>query len=186
MKIKKINALLSLLTTLALLVHIGYQSYAYLTMYYNPQLKTLTALPFIVLTCVHAILGMSLVFLLGDGTRLNLYAKINIRTILQRLSAALIFPLLILHLNTYSLLKSTSTDGQWFPFVLLLICQTLFYGVAITHAAVSFSRALITLGWLTTKRRQKKVDLVSYILWAVVFAVAIYAVVSCEISMFVH
>ena len=52
--------------------------------------------------------GMLTVFLQADGTRLDLYPKQNLRTILQRASAALILPLLILHINTYDLLASTA------------------------------------------------------------------------------
>lgn len=67
MALKKWNAFLSLLTFLAMLLHMGYNDYAYLTFYYNPVLKTATSVPFMVCTCLHAILGMLAVFLLGTG-----------------------------------------------------------------------------------------------------------------------
>lgn len=184
MKLKKVNAATALLSMLLLFLHIGYSSYAYLTFYYNPQMKMLTAYPFMVFTCFHAVCGMSSVFMQGDGTRLDLYPKQNFRTILQRLSAAFIFPLLLLHLNTYNLLKSTSENQQMLFFFLLIIVQILFYAVAITHTATSFTRALITLGLLASRERQKALDRVIYIFCAAVFIVAVYAVVKGEVSMF--
>ena len=63
MKLKKLNAVLALLSTIAMIFHIGYNIFAYLTMYYNPTLKLVSAVPFIVITCIHAVLGMCLVFL---------------------------------------------------------------------------------------------------------------------------
>ncbi len=186
MKLKKINAVLSLLTTLALLVHIGYTVFAYLTFYYNPSLKQFTSLPFMVLCCLHAVCGMCAVFLQGDGTRLDLYPRRNLGTLIQRVSAALIFPLLLLHLNTFNLLRSSAEGGSWFFFALLLASQPLFYAVALSHAAVSLSKALITLGGLASPEKRKVIDRTAYILFAAVFALAAYAVLKGEIAMFVH
>ena len=55
MLLKKTNAALGLLSIVAMLVHIGYTVFAYLAFYYNPTLKLLTAIPFMVLACLHAI-----------------------------------------------------------------------------------------------------------------------------------
>ena len=186
MKIKKLNAALSLLTVLALLVHVGYTVYAYLAFYYNPTLKLLTAIPFMVLACLHAVLGMSAVFLQADGTRLDLYPKQNLRTLVQRLSAALIFPLLILHINTYSLLRSSAEGGRWVLFALLMLSQPLFYLTVMAHVTVSVSRALITLGWLSSREKQKTLDRIVLILCALILAVASYAIIRTELAMFLQ
>ena len=182
--IRKLNALLSLMASLLTVIHVGYSAYCYLTFYYNPGLKELTAIPMTVITCLHAFLGMALVFTLSDGTRLDLYPKQNLRTVLQRISAALIFPLLMLHIRTYSLLKTVSAAGQWTYYLLLLLAQALFYAAVFTHIGTSLSRALITLGWLSSKERQKKLDCAVYILCALLFAAAVYAVVKGELAMF--
>ena len=58
MKLKKINAALGLVSIVTMLVHIGYTDYAYLAFYYNPTLKQLTSLPFMIVTCLHAFCGM--------------------------------------------------------------------------------------------------------------------------------
>ncbi len=184
MRLKKIGAALSLLAIPALLLHIGYTVYAYLTFYYNPGLKLLTSTPFIVLACLHAVCGMASVFLQSDGTQLDLYPKQNLRTILQRASAALIFPLLILHINTYSLLRASAESGRWLHFALLMLSQPLFYGTVLAHVAVSLTRALITLGWLSDRERRQTIDRIAWIVGAIAFAAATFAVVKGQLAMF--
>ena len=185
MKLKKCNACLSLLSILSGLIHIGYSAYAYLTFYYNPVLKHLTAIPFIVCTCLHAVLGMLLVFLQGDGTRLSLYPRLNARTLVQRASAALIFPLLILHLNTFQLLQSTAGSGSWFVFALVLLAQLLFYAAVLAHIAVSVSCALITLGLLSSDKARKAIDRAALIFCAILFVFALFSVMKGELAMFI-
>ena len=184
MRLKKINAALALLTAAALLAHVGATVYIYLTMTYNPGLKTITSVPFMVCVCLHAILGMAIVFTQADGTRADLYPKQNRRTIAQRISAALIFPLLILHLNTFSLLKDAAAAGNRFLTVLLLISHPLFFGAVFIHTAESLTRALITLGWLTDRKKQKTTDMIIRIFFAAVLAVSVYAVVKGQAAMF--
>lgn len=186
MRLKKINAALGLLSIAAMLLHIGYTVFAYLAFYYNPTLKLLTAIPFMVLACLHAVCGMLTLFLQSDGTRLDLYPKQNARTILQRVSAALMLPLLILHINTFGLLQSSAEAGQWIWFALLMLSQPLFYGVVQTHIAVSVTRGLITLGWLSSTEKQKVIDRVVYILCALAFVVSTFVVVRTELAMFLY
>ena len=186
MRLKKINAVLGLLSIATMLLHIGYTVFAYLAFYYNPTLKLLTAIPFMVLACLHAVCGMLTLFLQSDGTRLELYPKQNARTILQRVSAALMLPLLILHINTFGLLQSSAEAGQWIWFALLMLSQPLFYDVVQTHIAVSVTRGLITLGWLSSTEKQKVIDRVVYILCALAFVVSTFVVVRTELAMFLY
>lgn len=185
MRLKKINAVFALLSALTLLLHIGYNVYAYMTFYYNPLLKTLSAVPFLFCVCIHAVCGMCVVFMQGDGTRVDAYGKQNRRTVMQRVSAALIFPLLILHMRTFSLLQSSSSEGKWFLFALLIIVQILFFAVVCTHTATSFSKAFITLGILQDRQKQRRLDHIIYCVCAAAFVVAVFAVVKGELSMFV-
>ena len=184
MAFKKCNALLGLLTILALLVHIGYNVFCYLTFYYSPTLSMLTAAPIIVFACLHAITGMCSVFLLGDGTRVSPYQKQNRRTVAQRVSAALIFPLLIVHLNTFDVLKAAATSGTWLVFGLVMCAQIAFYAVVAVHVATSFSRAFITLGLLTSRETQTRIDKVVAVVCACLFLFAAFAVVRGQLSMF--
>ena len=184
MKLKKADAVLGLLTILLLLVHAGYSVFAYLTMYYNPVLTKLLAWPFMVTLCLHAVLGMLTVFLQADGTRLDLYPQKNVRTILQRVSAALIFPLLILHINTFPLMQGCAERGQKFFIILLILAEILFFATVITHMVTSMTKAFITLGWLASDETQKKLDRVFYVLGAIIFIVAVFAIVRGQAFMF--
>ncbi len=184
MRLKKANAALGLLSALFLLAHIGYNVFCYLTFYYNPVLKTVFSLPVIMLVCAHAILGMLTVFLSSDGTRLDLYPKQNLRTILKRVSAALIFPLLIVHVNNFALMQQNAEAGNTPLVVLLLFAEVLFFAVVITHIATSFSAGLITLGILESREMQARIDKVVYVLGALAFLVSAYAVVKGHIIMF--
>ena len=185
MKLKRINAVLALLAILAMILHIGYNIFSYLTMYYNPVLKQMTAFPFIILTCIHAVLGMCSVFLLKDGTRLDMYTVQNWQTVVQRFSAALIFPLLLIHLKTFSYLKDFSERRNWPIFALVILIQIMFYAFVISHAAVSFPKSLITLGILASKESLKIVERISFLIGGVLFIVAVYAVIRGEMIMFV-
>ena len=185
MRLKKINAILSLLSVLLLTVHVGYNIFSYITFYYNPALKLLTAIPFMVVVCGHAICGMCSVFLASDGTDLTMYRKQNRGTVIQRVSAALIFPLLILHINAFNLLKTFSSNGQFLLFFLIMFLQVLFFAVIALHIATSFSKAFITLGLLSDMDKKKRIDLITWIVCAVSFVAAVYSVVRGEIIMFI-
>ena len=184
MKLKKINAWLGLLSIVLILLHVGYSVISYLTFYYDPVLKLVFSIPFIVVVCLHAVCGMLIVFTMKDGSRADLYPKQNQRTILQRASAALIFPLLILHIKTFSLMQASAENGHKVYIILLMLAEILFFAVVITHVAVSFTNGLITLGLLTDRELQKKIDRVVYVIGAILFAIAVFAVIRVQASMF--
>ena len=185
MKLKKMNAILSLATLASLLVHLIYSVYAYLKFYYNPVLTKTFSLIVMVLTCLHAVLGMGIVFLSGDGSRLSDYPKQNIRTILQRVSAALIFPLLFLHIKTFDLLRGFAEKGAWLPFYLMIFAEVCFFGTIILHVAVSITRAFITLGWLQNKKTMDILDRVIWGICSVVFLVSVVVIIRTQLTMFV-
>ncbi len=186
MRLKKINAALGLLSILFMLLHIGYSAFAYLTMYYNPVLKTVFSVPFIVLVCLHAICGMSVLFMQKEPGGAELYAKQNMRTVLQRISAALIFPLLILHLKTFSLMQASAEKGAKIFIILLILAELIFFGVVITHIAVSFTNGFITLGLLSSEKTKRIIDRAVYIIGAAVFIVCAVAVIRGQAIMFLH
>lgn len=182
--LKKANAALGLLSILLILLHVGYSVFCYLTFYYNPVLKLVFAYPFMVCACLHAICGMLIVFTMKDGGRADLYPKQNRRIILQRASAALILPLLILHINTFSLMQASAGRGYTVYIMLLILAELLFFAVIITHAAVSLTNGLITLGLLSDRERQRSIDRVVYVTGAIFFAISVFAVVKGQIIMF--
>lgn len=186
MKLKKLNAALSLLSVLLLLAHLGYSVYAYLTFDYDPIITRILAHATRSAVCLHAVLGMCLVFLMGDGTRLGTYPKQNLRTVLQRVSAALLFPLLLPHVQNIALLQSAAESGRMFRFAALIVLEVLFFADLILHIVTSFSRALITLGWLRRPETQKALDRAAWVVGAIAFLLAAFSVVRTQLVMFLH
>jgi hypothetical protein len=133
---------------------------------------------------MHAFCGMAAVFLQSDGTRLDLYPRQNLKTVIQRMTAALILPLLFLHIRTYDLLRSSAEGGQWVVFALLMLSQPLFYADVLAHASLSLSRCLISLGWLSSREGQKRLDRIAVGVGVMLFAVTVFAVVKGQLTMF--
>ena len=184
MRLKKINASLGLLSILLGLIHLCYSVVSYLFFFYNPLLKNLTAYPFMVTVCLHAVLGMMSVFLLKDGTRLNMYPAQNRGTIIQRVSAALMIPLLILHINTFNLINKSAAAGNIIAFILLVIAQVGFFGVVLSHISVSFTRGLLTLGMITSVETRDRIDRVVYVVNGILFVIASFVVTKGDISLY--
>ena len=165
MKIKKLNANLSLLTLLLLLIHEGYQLYAYITFYYNPILTMV--LGYAVAGCfiMHAILSAICVFALHDSKSIA-YKKLNIRTVLQRVSAVMLFLLLPIHILSFPLLQS-SAGGT--GYILVEAVQIIFYAALSCHISMSFINALITLGTLSDMKKKRKIDIIVLVICALLF-----------------
>ena len=184
MKLKKFNAVVAILSAITLFIHMGYMTYSCLTMYYNPNLNSIFSIPFFICVAVHGVCGMCSVFLLGDGTRLDIYKKQNRKTVIQRVSAAFIFPLLIVHLKTFELLQEISAEGKWLGFVVVIIIQILFFVEVTVHTALSLSKAFITLGILQDRNKQKMMDRIVAAICVIMFLIAAFAVVKWQLSMF--
>ena len=105
-----------------------YNIFAYATFYYNPKMKLFISVPLMILISFHAICAITSVFLTGDGTKTTLYPKKNYQTIIQRVSGILMLPMLIIHINSFELLKQTAQNQQWL-FLFIIISESLFYGL---------------------------------------------------------
>lgn len=139
--LKRINAAISLLTTLALFAHIG--------ICFNYDAAGSAAADVIptvllALVMVHGVLSMLIFTLCHDGNDTR-YARLNLDTLLQRLSGTLmLFPLFISHLRIYGGGQSDS--------LLYALSEFLFFLLVGVHLAVSLPKALITLGVLPGER----------------------------------
>ncbi len=181
---KKLNAFLSLITVFLLLVHAGYSAYAYLTMYYNPSISKTLSCAVMTAVMIHAVISMISVFLNSDGTRLDRYPKLNKATVAQRVSAALILPLVFIHVNTFDLMKSASESGKTIVIYLLMATQIILFATVAAHISVSLSRVLVILGLLKSPSVQKKMDKICIIAGAVLTAFAAFAIIRGELIMF--
>ena len=180
MNIKKWNARLSLLTVVLFLIHEGYHLYAYTTMYYNPVLSKVTGYALAGALGLHVILSLISVFVLHDAKKVS-YKKLNIKTVIQRVSAVLIVLLLPIHILSFGLLQS-SVGG--IGYILTEIAQILFYAALCCHIAVSFSNALITLGYLTEMRRKRIIDIAVAVICAILFLAASVIITSTHTILF--
>ncbi|WP_405342825.1 hypothetical protein [Ruminococcus sp.] len=168
MNIKKWNARLSLLTVVLFLIHEGYHLYAYTAMYHNPTLTKVTGYALAAALGLHVILSIMSVFVLHDAKKVA-YKKLNIRTVIQRVSAVLIVLLLPLHILSFGLLQSSVGGVGYF---LTEIAQIVFYAALCCHIAVSFSGALITLGILSDMRKKRVIDIVVAVICVILFIAA--------------
>ena len=181
--VKKINAVVGIAGTASVLIHIGYVIYAYLTFYYNPLLTNIFAYTTLVISCLHIILSGVIVFFVHDRGNGARYISLNMRTVIQRVSAVLMVLMLILHINTFKLLSSLSGSDRVL-FAVVMISQILFYAFALVHVALSAGNALITLGLISDIRKRRMFDVIVWVLCAMLFVVASFVILKTEIIMF--
>ena len=181
-RLKKLNALLSLAALLLLAIHLSYELFSYLTFYYNPVMTNIIAYTFMGLAAAHGLLSVLILVRKHDGSALGVYPSANLRTILQRASAGLIVVLLPVHVKTGDWIANHA-GGEWLLW-LLIILQLLFWGAVLTHIAVSFTKALISLGVLQSTKTQRVLDLILWILCAAAFAVSCVIIIKTQIFLF--
>lgn len=179
--IKRINAVLGLSIIAAFLTHVGYEVYSYITFYYNPVVTKVIAYTALGLVALHVICSIISVAGHDKGNGLK-YPGMNVRTVLQRASAGFMLVFIILHMNTFDMLPSN--EGNRPVFILILLMQVLFFASVFTHVAVSLTNAFITLGWLTSGRTRKKLDIVIWGLCAVLFAASAIVITRTQYAMF--
>lgn len=165
MAVKKWNARLSLLTFALLLIHEGYQLFAYITFYYNPTLSKVSGFTLAGCFVLHGILSAICVFVLHDAKRIA-YKKLNIRTVLQRVTAALIILLLPLHIFSFSLLNNSAGSVGY---ILIETAQIIFYAALSGHIALSLSNAFVTLGRLSDIRKKRIIDVIALVVCTLLF-----------------
>ena len=154
MRIKKLNAWLALITAALLLIHETYQLFAFILFYYNPVMTKILGYALALAFVLHGILSAYCLFVLHDSKSVA-YKKMNIKTVLQRISGLAMILLLPLHICSFLLLQRSAGT---FIFYLLLAFQALFYAAINCHVAVSFSSAFITLGYLEDMDKKDRID----------------------------
>ena len=180
---KKINAVLGLILVTAFLIHIIYEIFAYLTFYYNPVFTRAIADSAMSIAILHILFSGFILFISHDKGMGMRYFKLNIRTLLQRISAIAIAVIIVLHVNTFSILKESSAKNM-FLFAAVIILQVLFYAVVLFHISVSLSNALITLGILSSDRSRKRLDVIVSAVCILLFIAASVIVVRTQLIMF--
>ena len=97
-----------------------------------------------------------------------------IRTVLQRVSAVLLILLLPLHIFSFPMLKSSAGS---FGYVMVEAVQIIFYATLFCHVALSFSNALVTLGWLSDIKKKRVIDVIVLVI-CVIMLIAVSAIIT--------
>ena len=176
MILRKINAVLSLITTLLLADHALFFSAWMISGGSIPVSSR--AMPWVLagLMVTHAAISI-FCLLLGsedeEERKVKHYFKLNKSTLFQRITGALVVLLLAVHV--------TSAAGNFQPKLLHAVVQPLFFAAALAHVSVSVSKALITLG-IGTAKVIKIVDLVMKVFC---IAVAVFGIAGLYCYLFV-
>ena len=183
MMLKKTNAVLGLAIIAVFLIHIIYEIYAYLTFYYNPVLTKAIAYTALGTAGLHVLLSIYIVFFMHDRGNGIKYPALNVRTILQRISAAAIVPLMIVHINMFSILGMTAETARPL-FFLALAVQAVFYADVLLHIGLSTGNALITLGIITSEKARKKAGITVWTICGILFIAALVIITRTQLAMF--
>lgn len=142
MLLRKINAGISLLCTLLLLDHAIFHA-AWMLSGGSIE-KSADNLPWILflLMMVHAVISIVLAFLGHKGAekrKCKNYPRMNVSTVVQRVSGMAMILFAVQHV--------LGVNGLWpMPMPVHAVLPPLFFVIALSHMAVSVSKALITLG----------------------------------------
>ena len=168
MRFRKINAVVSLLASVLILDHAIFLAAWMLSLGNIP--KNENYMPW-VLTCVvaiHALTSIGLAFYSRKGCqkhRSKAYPKMNIPTIIQRISGVLMIIFTWLHIaGTIGIMTP--------PQVVHAIVPPLFFLLVMAHVAVSVSKAFITLG-IGNAKFVKAVDIVIKVICAATLIAAL-------------
>ena len=176
MKIKKANAVLSLLSTLGLAVHISCQAGSYYLFESNHRLLQVTGMFMELMILLHMILSAYSLFVSHDSKTIR-YKKLNIRTYMQRITALAIVILLPLHILNMKIVSSQKTAGI---FVIFEIIQVLFFAAALYHFALSFGNSLVSLGFLEDRLKKSRTDKAMLVVATVILIVASILIIPAQ------
>ena len=159
MILRKINAILSLVTTALLLNHAIFNAIRMLSR--GSVAKPANNLSFVLfgLMMVHAFISILLAFLGHKGAekrKCKEYSNLNTSTIIQRMSGVALILLTVLHV-------AGTVGGLHPPAIVHSILPPLFFTVVLLHAAISTSKAFITLG-IGNVKLIKTVDVVAKVI----------------------
>lgn len=173
MTLRKINAVLSLVTALLLIDHAGFYTVWMLSR--GSIAKSADNMPMILacLVLVHALLSIAILVRDRRGAKTQApktYPKQNIPTYIQRISGVLMLVLLGFHIAG----KVTSFQ----PAILHAIIQPVFFAAALAHISVSVSKSMITLG-IGTAKIIKIIDIIMAVICGVILVAALIGFYLC-------
>ena len=173
MLLRKINAGLSLLTSILFLDHAMFLS-VWMLSRCSIQ-KSADNLPWLLVGAFVAHVVLCMIFMVrghkgAESRRCKTYPKMNIPTFVQRITGILMILLLGLHI------AGATTHFQ--PKMLHAIVTPLFFGASLAHVSISTGKALITLG-LGNTRTIRIVDIAMRVLCLSTFAASLIGFYLC-------
>lgn len=156
MLLKKLNALLGLLTAASLLGHAGTMGVSLWTGWYDFVLCKTLAKSTALLMFLHAVVSIGILFFHHDGGEMK-YGRLNRSTALQRDTALAMLALIHVHTKAYAHMATGTalTAGQTAVFC---VTELLYFAAVLTHTAVSLSKAAVTLGLIRSGETVKRAD----------------------------
>ncbi|MBQ1229659.1 MAG: hypothetical protein IIX80_01370 [Clostridia bacterium] len=171
MVLRKINAILGLLTTLFLLTHAISTSVWMLSRGSVAQWAPIAPWILAGLMAAHAFVSIDLVispYMEGENRRVKSYLKMNRSTVFQRISGILLIVFTALHV-------AGASGAMQAPHIVHAIVHPLLFAIALAHAAVSTDKALITLG-IGNARFVKAVGVIMRVICAATLIAAVIGV----------
>ena len=141
MLLRKINAGLSLLATILLLGHAILLAVC-MWSHWSVSNPGIVGWILVWVMAAHAVLSIVLAVLGHKGAekrKCNEYPKMNVPTMVQRIGGMLLIPFTALHV-------AGTTGAVVPPPFVHAVLPPLFFALALSHVAISFNKALITLG----------------------------------------
>lgn len=176
MQIKKANACISLIVVLLFLVHCLYQDYAYLNFLHQPEISAFLGFGLLFFMVIHVILAISSMILKHDSLKIE-YPALNKGTLLQRITGVLLLVLTLVHMNTFKLVTGAASFGE---VIMLDTIQVLFFAAGFLHIALSFDKALITLGFIVDRKKDRIIKTAVSIICALLFLFTSYVIVTTQ------
>ena len=173
MRLKKVNAVLALITILIFLDHSVYQTVSYVFLLERNKSTYIVGGFLAIFFIAHAVISMIIVFGRNDTVKIE-YTKQNVKTVLQRDLGLLSFLLVWLHMVV----------AKFMPNIVLAILQVIFFCVLFVHIAVSFSKSLVTLGVVQDMNKLKIIDRVTAIVCTALCLVMSTVVVTSQCGLF--
>jgi hypothetical protein len=168
MLMRKINAGLSLLTSIFLLDHAIFNAVRMISGGAIEKSGTFMSWILFGLMLAHAVISIDLAISAHSGTekhKCKSYPKMNIATIIQRISGVILIVLAALH-------AAGAAGFMTPPPIVHVIVPAVFFTIALTHVAVSASKSFITLG-IGNAKFVKAVDLVIKVICAAALIAAL-------------
>lgn len=168
MLLRKINAIISLLTTFFLLDHAIFTSVWMLSKGNVEQSAPIAPWILAGLMAVHAFISIDLAIsahMEGGKGKYKSYPKMNRATIFQRVSGILLIIFTALHI-------AGASGAMQPPQIVHTILPPLFFAIALAHTAVSTDKAFITLG-IGNARFVKAVGVIMKVICAATLVAAV-------------